>query len=82
MSEYRTGEPGQNRESRYTAEILEQAMAIARQIMAEPETPVRSFVYGQQGGELYVSSDAELVVGTETVTVDGQTFYIGIFLRS
>lgn len=82
MSEYRKGEPGKKLESRYTPEILARASEVAREIIADPETPVRSFVYGQQAGELYVSIDPDLVVGTEVVTVDGQTFYIGIFLRA
>lgn len=82
MSEYSKGEPRKDLASQYTPEILARAVEVAREILAEAETPVRSFTYGQQSGELYVSRDPALVVGTEVVVVDGETFYIGVFLRA
>ena len=81
MSESKKYSESFKRESQYTPEIIERASQVAREIMANPEPPIRSFQFGEKQGELYVSSDPKVVVGTETITVDGQIFYLGLFLR-
>lgn len=71
---------GSKKESQYTAEIIEQAAQVAREIIREAESPIRVFQFGQAAGELYVSRDPSLIVGSESFVVDGETFYIGVFL--
>lgn len=71
---------GRSRESQYTDEIMAQAAQVAREIIREAESPIRIFQFGQAAGDLYVSRDPNLIIGSESFEVDGETFYIGIFL--
>jgi hypothetical protein len=75
-------EKGKNRKdnkykSGYSAEVIEQSRQAARE-MAESGENMRSIPIGWESGHLYLSSDKNMVIGTETITVDGKIYYIGL----
>ena len=64
----------------YMPEVKALAQAVARELLQNPGEITRSISFGQQAGELFVSSDPTAVLGTETITVDGTEFYIGFLV--
>ncbi|OGH81267.1 MAG: hypothetical protein A3I29_02595 [Candidatus Magasanikbacteria bacterium RIFCSPLOWO2_02_FULL_44_11] len=79
MSDFlRKGEPPKET-STYAPEVLELAKQAAKELLGNPNDKIISIKFGHRSGELWLSSDPTLVVGSEELTVDGKRFYIGLF---
>ncbi|KKQ27877.1 MAG: hypothetical protein US42_C0004G0016 [Candidatus Magasanikbacteria bacterium GW2011_GWC2_37_14] len=64
----------------YSPEILQAAEALAHEMLLKGETGVRKFPFGQRAGDLFLTTDPNLVIGSKTIEVEDQTFYIGLSL--
>ena len=61
----------------YAPEVLAAAEIAARELISGGELKIKKFPVGNKAGELCVSSDPKLVVGSKIISVDGRDFYIG-----
>jgi len=64
----------------YSPEILHAAEVLAREMLSKGETGVRKFPFGQRAGDLFLTTNPNLVIGSKTIEVEGQKFYIGLSL--
>ncbi len=63
--------------SEYTPEIIDLARQAAAELLKSGEE-AKEVEFGHESGSIIVSRDPEKVVWTESVDVDGETFYIGL----
>ena len=63
--------------SEYTPEIIDLARQAAAELLKSGEED-KEVEFGHESGSIVVSKDPDKVVWTESVDVDGVTFYIGL----
>jgi hypothetical protein len=71
-----------NQETTSTSELAPDARLLAEkaaQELVESGEKLKRVVYGREGASFFVSSDPAEIIGTETLEVDGNSYYIGIF---
>ena len=62
----------------YTAEILTLARDHIQTIAPLGEHDVVPFQYGQEHGTMFLSRDANLLIGAQKIMIDAVAYYIGV----
>lgn len=65
-------------EAGFNEDFLQTARRVAQEMTSLNEI-IRKIPFGNQQGDIWLSSDPTLVVGTEKFVLDGKEFYIGVF---
>jgi hypothetical protein len=66
--------------SRYAEDLIENAINAAREMISTGET-LRAVQFGHEQGQIWLSSDKNLVVIDNIIMVDGKEFFIGLFKK-